>query len=72
MKVTLKVGEVSLTVDGLDLDRKEIRRLLMDCAGIAAAMAEEPESGPPMGFTVLTELSKPDEPDLSEYFEDEE
>ncbi len=55
MKVTIKVGEVCLTLDGLDLDRKEVRRLLMDCAGIAATLAPETEASAPLGFTAHME-----------------
>jgi hypothetical protein len=55
MKVTIKVGEVCLTFDGLDLDRKEVRRLLMDCAGIAASLTPEAEASAPLGFTAHME-----------------
>jgi hypothetical protein len=55
MKVTIKVGEVCLTLDGLDLDRKEVRRLLMDCAGIAASLTPEAEASAPLGFTAHME-----------------
>jgi hypothetical protein len=55
MKVTIKVGEVCLTLDGLDLDRKEVRRLLMDCAGIAASLTPEAETSAPLGFTAHME-----------------
>lgn len=55
MKVTVKVGDVSITVDGLDLDRRQVRRLLMDCAGIAATLSPEPETSTPVGFTAYME-----------------
>jgi len=55
MKVTVKVGEVAVTVEGLDLDRRQVTRLLMDCAGVAATLAEEPESAPLIGFTAHIE-----------------
>lgn len=55
MKVTVKVNEVSVTLDGLDLDRSQVRRLLMDCAGIAATLAPEAETSAPIGFTAHME-----------------
>lgn len=62
MKVTLRVGEVVVTVDGLDLDRKQIRGLLMDCAGIAASLTPEPEASAPLGFTAHLERLPDDLP----------
>ena len=70
MKVTIKVGEVCLTLDGLDLDRKEVRRLLMDCAGIAASLTPEAEASTPVGFTAHLERL-PDELPGVDYDEEE-
>ena len=70
MKVTITVGAVKLRTDGLDLTRKEVRRLLMDCAGIAAAMAPEEAPSNPMGFSAHVER-EPTEMAVT-YFEDEE
>ena len=74
MKVKVAVGDVSVTVEGSTLTVRQIRALLMDCAGVAATLTPdaEPEvERAPLGFGIVTELAKPDEPDLSEYFEDE-
>lgn len=74
MKVRVAVGEVVVTVAGQALSVRQIRAILMDCAGIAATLQTDPEPEPeraPLGFGIVTELAKPDEPDLSEYFEDE-
>ena len=74
MKVKVAVGDVSVVMHGATLSVRQIRAILMDCAGVAATLSsdEEPESDrPPLGFSIVTELAKPDEPDLSEYFEDE-
>ena len=58
MKVVIRVGRAVLDIDGLALTRKEIRRLFMDVAGVAAAMDEEapePEKQP-FGLTAHVEL----------------
>jgi len=70
MKVTIKVGEVCMTLDGLDLNRKEVRRLLMDCAGIAASLTPEAEASPPVGFTAHMERLAEEIP--AEDYDDEE
>jgi hypothetical protein len=63
MKVTVKVGEVAVVITGLDLTRRQVRALLMDCAGIAAAMAPEAEAANPVGFAAHVERSSPLEPE---------
>jgi hypothetical protein len=70
MKVTITVGAVELRVVGLDLTRKEVRRLLMDCAGIAAAMQPEEAERAPMGFSAHVER-EPTEM-AGQFYEDEE
>jgi len=72
MKVKVAVGDVVVTVTGQAMTVRQIRSLLMDCAGIAATLqTDEPEEkSAPLGFSVITEIAKPEEPDLSEYFED--
>ena len=74
MKVKVAVGDVSVQIYGATLSVRQIRAILMDCAGVAATLTPEAEAEPeraPLGFGIVTELAKPDEPDLSEYFEDE-
>ena len=71
MKVTVKVGEVALVVSGLDLTRREIRRLLMDCAGIAAGLSVEEAAANPIGFSVITERGT-DPPEEHLFTDDEE
>lgn len=73
MKVKVAVGDVSVVVEGSSLSVRQIRAILMDCAGIAATLTPDVEADPdraPLGFSVVTEIAKPEEPDLSEYFED--
>ena len=73
MKVKVAVGDVSVQIYGAALSVRQIRAILMDCAGVAATLTPETEAEPdraPLGFSVVTEIAKPDEPDLSEYFED--
>ena len=74
MKVKVAVGDVSVVIEGSTLSVRQIRAILMDCAGVAATLSPDEESEPerpPLGFSIVTEIAKPDEPDLSEYFEDE-
>jgi hypothetical protein len=71
VKVIARCGAVCLTVDGLDLTRKEIRKLLMDVAGIAASLGEEEPEKQPMGFGVVTERAAEPEPE-NFYSDDEE
>ena len=65
MKVIVKVGEVQVTIDGLDLDRRQIRRILMDCAGVSAMLTAEPEPSQPIGFTAILERLPDDMPGIS-------
>ena len=70
MKVIVKVGEFSVTVDGLDLSKRSIRSLLMDCAGIAASLQPEVEQAAPVGFTAHLERLPDDLADVT--YEDED
>lgn len=77
MKVHIAIGDVVLNVTGLDLDARQIRKMLMDTASIAAAMNEqaptpEPEPPLPMGFTAHIERLSEEilTEDLSEYFDE--
>ena len=70
MKVTVRVGDVHLTVTDLQLTRAQVRRLLMDCAGIAAAMQPEAEAANPVGFS--SHVERAPEPKSESYFTDDE
>lgn len=70
MKVSLKVGQVSAEVEGVDLTRRQIRALLFDLAGIAATMEPEAEQAAPVGFTAHLERLPEELP--SEPLEDED
>lgn len=70
--VKITVGEVTVEFDG-ELTLRAIRRLLVDVAAVAQAITpevedEEPKTPISLGFT--TEIGKPEEPDLSWYFEE--
>lgn len=77
MKVRIVAGEVEVRIDGLDLTKRDLDRLLHTITGLAAVLATptEPEQPTPehlpLGFTALVERA-PDlpEPDLSEYFDE--
>lgn len=70
MKVVIKVGEVTVTVEGMQLERKHVRALLIDCAGIAATLAPEVEQAAPVGFTAHLERLPDDL--ASDTYEDED
>lgn len=74
MKHRITVGEVDIRTD-LELTPRQLRRLLMDAAGVAAALAptpEEPEPRPALGFTAHLDLDPERNlgEDLSEWFEE--
>lgn len=74
MRVSVRVGEIRVDVDGLDYTRRQVNALVRHVASIAVALTEtqpEPER-PPVGFTAHLERAPDIEPDLSEFFEDEE
>lgn len=77
MKVHIAIGDVVLNVSGLDLDARQVRKMLMDTASVAAALSEqtpapEPEQPMPMGFTANIERLPQEIPtdDLSWYFDE--
>lgn len=77
MKTKITVGEVEISVDGLELSKRDIWRLLRLCGSISVALgedADEPEKEPKtmMGFAAQMELDPERnlEPDLSEWFEE--
>lgn len=73
MRVRIKVGEVDLRVDGLELTKRQVKDLLTSAASIAVALVNDPEpepERPPLGFSAHIERAEPIEEDLSEYFED--
>lgn len=76
MKFRIEVGAVRVDVDGLVLTRRQLLQLVGEVAGVALAVGEQPElpDPPPFGFSLSaqTERAADDEPDLSEFFEDEE
>lgn len=76
MKIKVTVGSVELQLDGMELDRRQVRELLKLCGSIAMAVDEQPEEEPdskhPIGFSAVLELDpeRNYEPDLSEWFEE--
>lgn len=70
MRVRLRVGNVSADIDGLDLDRRQVRALLFDLAGIAATLEPEAEQAAPVGFTAHLERLPEDLP--AEPYDDED
>lgn len=75
MKIKITVGSVELTIDGMDLTKRDIGRLLRTAASIALAVDTEEtpeETKQPMGFAAHMELDPERnlEPDLSEWFEE--
>jgi len=75
VKIKITVGSVEVMVDGLDLSKRDIGRLLRTAASIALAVDTEEspeETKNPMGFSANLELDPERnlEPDLSEWFEE--
>lgn len=73
MRVRIKVGEVDLRVEGIELTKRQVKDLLTSAASIAVALVSDPEpepERPPLGFSAHIERAEPIEEDLSEYFED--
>lgn len=63
MKVTVQVGSVTVQAKGLDLTVRDVRRLLMQAASVAAALdtsPEEPERAP-LGFAAPVLERLPDD-----------
>jgi hypothetical protein len=71
--VKITVGEVTVEYDG-QLSVRALRRLLIEVAGVAAAVTveveAEEEKGAPVSLGFTTEIGKPEEPDNDWYFED--
>jgi len=84
MKVSIVVGGVEIQVEGLSWSQRQVKDLLGEVAGIAVALEDagyvepQPEPVEPVrqrfGYTLdaQTEIAEVIEPDLSEYFEEEE
>ena len=73
MELAIAVGDVTVRVEGLDLDKHDIVKLLRVAARIAKTLpTEEPEPERSLlGFTAHLERADPyQEQDLSWYFED--
>lgn len=60
MKIKVAVGDVEVTVHGMDLTPRQVSNLIVKCASISAALGvtaeEEPESKHALGFTAHMEL----------------
>lgn len=68
MKVSVRVGAVSVTVQGVDYSQRQVRRLLAEVAGVAAAFDPEPaDPGQALGFTAHLERLPDDLPASPEH-----
>lgn len=64
MKVTVTVQGVTVTVEGLDYTRRQVRALLGSVYATACLMdAPEAEERTPLGFAVITERAGDPEPE---------
>jgi hypothetical protein len=70
MKVTVRVGEVSVTVEGIDYTRRQVRGLLGAVAGVAVMLTPDEPERAPVGFSVVTERA--DDPEPEYLFTDDE
>ena len=74
MRVTVKVGQISVTVDGLDYTRRQVTALLGQVASVAVALTEgDEEERQAFGFSLGATVERVPE-DVSEpiYYDDEE
>tara|TARA_R110002096_G_scaffold18442_2_gene62825 strand:+ start:425 stop:661 length:237 start_codon:yes stop_codon:yes gene_type:complete len=75
MRVSVRVGDARVDLQGVDFSLREVRSLVRLLASIQVAIGavgvEENVVSPPIGFTVV-ERAPDVEEDLSEWFEEEE
>lgn len=74
MRVTVKVGHISVTVEGVEYTRRQVTALLGQVASVAVALTEgEEEDRQAFGFSLGASVERVPE-DLSEpiYYDDEE
>ena len=71
MRVTVSVNAVSVTVEGLDYTRRQVRALLGSVYATACLMETPEEERAPMGFAVITERAGELRPE-NFYSDDEE
>ena len=71
MRVTVSVNAVSVTVEGLDYTRRQVRALLGSVYATACLMETPEEERAPMGFAVITERGT-DPPEEHLFTDDEE
>ena len=74
MRVRITVGDLELRIEGIDLTKKDIRALMRQMVGYAAALGAtqpgEEKEQPPLGFTSHIERAPDIVQDLSEWFEE--
>ena len=74
MKITIRVGEVILTCNGLDLSKRDVLHVLRAVGGVALALPMHEDSTPeertPLGFAAYIERAPQVEQDLTEWFEE--
>jgi hypothetical protein len=70
MKVTVSVNAVSVTVEGLDYTRRQVRALLGSVYATACLMETPEESANPVGFAAHVERAPDMRPEA--YFTDDE
>ena len=74
MRIRITVGDLELRTDGIELTKRDIRALMRQMVGYAAALhatqtSEEPDR-PAVGFTSHIERAPDIVQDLSEWFEE--
>jgi hypothetical protein len=70
MRVRVKVGDVEVTVEGVDYTRRQVRGLLGAVAGVAVMLTPDEPERAPVGFSVVTERA--DDPEPEAFFTDDE
>ncbi len=73
MRVTVKVGDVSVAVDGLDFTRRQIVALANHVAGLSAALAQgDDDDRQGFGFSLSAATERAVEPEPESWFTDDE
>ncbi len=73
MRMRIVVGDVTVTVEGLELTRRQVRDMLREAAGIAVtirSLQAEPAQDHPIGFSAHLERAL--EPEAESYFTDDD
>lgn len=76
MKVSLVIGDVEVTLSGVELTLRQVKDLMRSAGSIALALPQEvtppsePQPSHPLGFTAHLDIAEPEE--ITLWYDDEE